>query len=51
MVKGGDAAKLSMSPQLFDALGDIPIELRNTCVDGDRCFAPDPKGTAKASGK
>jgi hypothetical protein len=47
VVKGGDSKKLSMAPALFDALGDIPIEMRNVCVDNkkkpNRCFAPDGK--------
>ncbi|MEQ8747424.1 hypothetical protein [Pyruvatibacter sp.] len=45
VLEGSDAAKLSMSPALFEALADIPIELRNACVDNEahpeRCFAPD----------
>ena len=47
VVKGGDPRRLSMAPALFDALGDIPIEMRNVCVDNKkqpkRCFAPDGK--------
>jgi len=45
--QGGDPIKLSMAPALFDALADIPIEMRNVCVDNKkrpkRCFAPDGK--------
>jgi len=47
VLKGGNAKKLSMAPALFDALADIPIEMRNVCVDNKkrpkRCFAPDSK--------
>lgn len=43
--RGGDPAKLSMAPGLFDALASLPIEMRNICVDNKRkprrCFAPD----------
>jgi hypothetical protein len=45
VLNGGDAAKISMAPVLFDALASLPIEMRNACVDNEekpeRCFAPD----------
>ena len=44
VLNGGDAAKLSMAPALFDALGDLPIEMRNVCVNNkNNCFAPDSR--------
>ncbi|MCP4184211.1 MAG: hypothetical protein GY761_12995 [Hyphomicrobiales bacterium] len=47
IAKGGDPKKLSLAPAVFDTLGDIPIEMRNVCVDNKKrpkgCFAPDGK--------
>ena len=49
ILKGGDPAQLSMAPALFDALADLPIEMRNICVDDKgNCFAPDQRNGTRA---
>src|SRR5207237_10735257 len=41
-----EARKLSASPSLYEALGDIPIQMRNACYNEKQCFAPEGKAPA-----